>query len=162
MPERVWRASLVATVATLALTVVHHVYGGILYDTPWRIHGVALGVLGLVIAGVAYRRRSRPAWARGYLLTSGLLFGVVVGLFEGGYNHAVKDALFAVRLDPATLARLFPPHPWVAPDDALFEVTGVLQLPLGVVVVTLAGVLWSTIGADPSGGFRRGRRPRRR
>ncbi len=92
MPERVWRASLVMTMATLVLTVAHHVYGGVVYDTPWRIHGMALGVLGLAAAALAYRRRSRPVWARAYLGVSAGLFGVVVGLFEGGYNHVLKGA----------------------------------------------------------------------
>jgi hypothetical protein len=50
------------------------------------------------------------------------------GVFEGGYNHLLKDALHLGGASPAQQRRLFPPPRYELLDDAFFEVTGVLQV----------------------------------
>ena len=50
------------------------------------------------------------------------------GFFEGGYNHVLKDVLHFGGASPALMRRLFPPPRYELPDDAFFEVTGVLQV----------------------------------
>lgn len=144
MVVRIWRTALISTVLTLLLTSAHHLLGGLIYATDWRIHGAALGLAAVPLVAVAYRRRNQPAWARVFGLLSGLLAGLAIGLFEGGYNHVLKDTLHAVNYDPVRLQAMFPQHPYEAPDNALFELTGVLQLPLGVVALTSALILWSS------------------
>jgi hypothetical protein len=56
-----------------------------------------------------------------------------IGLFEGGYNHAVKDGLYLAGASPALMHRLFPPPAYELPNDLFFEVTGVQQLVLGTI-----------------------------
>ena len=55
------------------------------------------------------------------------------GLFEGVYNHALKLALYFAHTSPALMARLFPPPTYEMPNDAFFEVTGVMQVIPGFV-----------------------------
>jgi peroxiredoxin len=117
--------------AVLALTTLHHVYGAIRYQTPFRLHIVVVAaiVAGLVVAAHALFAR-RPSSARLLTLAAAtLLFPVVgIGLFEGGYNHALKNALFFADAPERLLLTLFPPPTYELPNDLFFELTGVLQL----------------------------------
>ena len=125
------RPLLGAALATLALTAAHHVYGGVIYATPWRIHGAAVAVaLGLVLYAIArvYARTGRAAV--GYVLAALVLAMPVLatGLFEGVYNHLAKNALYFAGASHDVLVRLFPPPTYELPDDILFEVSGVAQI----------------------------------
>jgi hypothetical protein len=53
--------TLLTSSAVLVLTVVHHIYGAIIYATPWRLHAavVVLPVLLLLILAY-YTHRWRP------------------------------------------------------------------------------------------------------
>ncbi|HEY7529919.1 MAG TPA: hypothetical protein VIC56_04510 [Gemmatimonadota bacterium] len=113
-----------------------------MYDTPWRAHVVfpaAAWGLAAAVCLLALRRRprSRAASAALGVFTAGtLLFPIgFLGLFEGGYNHVLKDALWLGGASPAVTTRLFPPPTYETPDDVFFEVTGVLHLPLAIVLL---------------------------
>ena len=136
-----WRATLIAAFAELALTAFHHVYGGVIYESAWRINGQILGVIALILLLVGYWRRSSVWWGRTFVLTAGLVVGGVIGWFEGGYNHVLKDALYASGVDRDLLSRMYPAPFYVPPGNVVFEVTGVLQWGIGVIVTTLAAVL---------------------
>ena len=66
----------------------------------------------------------------------------LVGVFEGGYKHAIKLLLFFGGAAPETLHRLFPPPTYEMPSDVLFEVTGVLQFLAGLMAVRVSVALW--------------------
>jgi hypothetical protein len=134
-PDPNARALLLGALATLALTAAHHAYGAIRYDTPWRLHGaiVALGMSPALLAlYLTHRRRpSSPAGrAAGWGLAGVILaFPVlVIGAFEGVYNHLAKDALFLAGAPRSLLLHMFPPPAYEMPNDAWFEVSGVLQV----------------------------------
>ena len=55
----------------------------------------------------------------------------VIGIFAGGYNHAVKNALYVIGAPSSLMLTLFPPPTYVMPDDVVFELSGVLQFFLG-------------------------------
>jgi hypothetical protein len=55
-----------------------------------------------------------------------------IGLFEGGYNHALKVILFQLDLPVSTLQRLHPPGIYEPLEALFFEATGVAQLLLAV------------------------------
>lgn len=129
------RALLSGALATLGLTAAHHAYGAVRYDTPWRLHGalVALGMcLVLAAASSAYRRHRDTQLGRfaGWALAIMVLVVPVlgVGLFEGLYNHVAKDVLFLSGAPRDLLARMFPPPTYEMPNDAWFEISGVLQV----------------------------------
>jgi hypothetical protein len=82
------------TVATVSLTTIHHLYGAIIYHTPWRDHAaiVAVGTV-LMAAGLLRVHRSLASerirniafWM--FVILTLLIAVVGIGLFEGGYNH---------------------------------------------------------------------------
>ena len=126
--------------AVLVLTGVHHAYGAAIYHTPWRLHVVFISALtAAAILGSlrAFRRRaadlsSRIAfWAFVAVVLAVPVAGI--GAFEGGYNHALKNALYFSGASTTVMRRLFPPPAYELPDDVFFEFTGVLQLVLAVV-----------------------------
>jgi hypothetical protein len=51
------------------------------------------------------------------------------GLYEGGYNHGIKNLAY---LPASVFNAVFPPSLYEPPGDWCFEVSGVLQLPLGL------------------------------
>jgi hypothetical protein len=143
------RRTLLAAAGVLLLTVVHHAYGAVLYDTPWRNHValVALPVLVvLVVAHEIFRRSPATPTGRAFLfLFASLTLAVpigVIGIVEGGYNHLVKDVLFFAGLPAAALDRLFPDSVYELPDNLLFEASGVLQLFLGLLTARSLARLW--------------------
>ncbi|WP_437733287.1 hypothetical protein [Sorangium sp. So ce1335] len=62
-----------------------------------------------------------------------------IGVYEGFYNHVLKDALYFLAPGSRAFVRLFPPPLYEVPDNALFEITGVLQVvPAWVAAAALA------------------------
>jgi hypothetical protein len=141
--------TLLTSSAVLVLTVVHHIYGAIIYATPWRLHAavVVLPVLLLLIlAYCTHRWRPRTLLGR----TSPAVFMVLtlvipvglIGLFEGGYNHLLKNALFFGGFPRGTLERLFPPPTYEMPGDLWFEGSGVLQFVIALWAAYYLVGLW--------------------
>jgi hypothetical protein len=95
------------------------------------------GVAGLVLVGsFLLFRSSVGTWmgtiGRWVLMLVTLALPVLgVGLFEGGYNHALKVVLYFAGVSESALRLLFPAPTYELPNDVWFEVTGVLQLALG-------------------------------
>jgi hypothetical protein len=128
------------TIASVSLTTVHHLYGAIIYQTPWRDHAAIVAVVTvLVSAGLLRVHRSLASERAGkiafwmFVILTLLIAVVGIGLFEGGYNHTLKNLLYFTTGDVALMEKLFPPPTYEMPNDAFFEITGVLQLPLGLV-----------------------------
>ncbi len=156
------RAAVRWTLATLVLTAAHHVYGGLRYGTPWRLHGAAVALLlaaVLLAVQAAYRRDpdGRGGRAAGWtLLGLATLVVLGVGAFEGGYNHLVKDALFLAGAPRGLLVRMFPPPAYELPNDAVFEVSGVAQVIPGAIAAVasvrfLDALLARRHGVRPAG-----------
>lgn len=127
-------------IASMVMTTVHHLYGAIIYHTPWRHHAAVVAVVTVLVLAVSFRvHRSRASERAGKIAF--WIFGIVtlliavlgIGVFEGGYNHTLKNILYFTTRDMALMERLFPPPTYEMPNDAFFEITGVLQFPLGLV-----------------------------
>lgn len=141
--------TLLASASVLSLTVLHHFYGAVLYDSPWRNHVVVVALpvlLALVVTHeIHLRRPSTPLGRTSLFLFAVLTLAVpvgVIGIFEGGYNHLVKDVLFFGGLPAAALDRLFPDSVYELPDNLLFEASGVLQFFLGLYTARWLARLW--------------------
>jgi len=124
----------------LVLTSAHHLYGAWRFDTPWRAHVAHIAMwLAILLAGslaIWWRAssagvRRSAAWV--FAATSLLACGAWLGLFEGGYNHGLKAVLGLAGVNGPLFDLLFPPSIYEPPGDLVFEVSGVLQLPAGLV-----------------------------
>jgi hypothetical protein len=121
--------------AVLLLTTVHHVYGAYVYDTPWRLHvGFVSGFAAAAIVGalLIIRRGVDDVFSEiafWIFVSVTLVFPVLlIGAFEGGYNHVLKDTLYFAGAPWSLMNRLFPPPTYELPDNLFFEMTGVMQL----------------------------------
>lgn len=130
---------LLASASNMILTVIHHFYGAIIYATPWRLHVAVIVIPVLLMLIFAYGvHRWRPFALLGrasmwlFIVLTLLVPVGGIGLFEGGYNHLAKNALFFGGAPRTTLERLFPPPTYEMPNDSWFEVTGLLQFPIGL------------------------------
>lgn len=127
-----------AALAVLVLTAVHHVYGAIVFETPWRLHilHAAIPVAIIIVAALYFGQHSRET-RRGRLLIRLAIVVILafpvglIGVYEGGYNHLVKTIVYFAAGRDAALA-LFPPPTYEMPSDVLFEATGIAQFPLAV------------------------------
>ena len=139
MREALGRRTLFGGLAVLLLTTVHHVYGAYAYDTPWRLHVAHVSAVAavLLIGSFVVRRRTTGPLASialsVFVVVTVLVPMVGIGLFEGGYNHLLKNALYFGGAPIEWVRRLFPAPTYELPNDAFFELTGVFQLVGGVV-----------------------------
>jgi hypothetical protein len=123
-----------SSIFVLLLTSVHHLYGALIYDTPWRMHVVYFSIPAAILIAsflfLAWRHRGKTlgrtaAWL-GVVLA--LVFPVgLIGIYEGGYNHLVKNILyFSGGTD--LVGHLLPPPDYELPNDVFFELTGIAQV----------------------------------
>lgn len=133
-----------AAILTLVLTSVHHAYGAMIYGTPWRLHILHIAVPAAVAIAlllfIGSARRGKPGgrlatWAAVAII---LAFPVAtIGVFEGGFNHVLKNLIyFGFGVDSARA--LFPPPTYEMPNDLVFELTGVAQFPLSILASVFA------------------------
>jgi hypothetical protein len=148
--RRAERRAFFAAVAVSVATSVHHVYGAIIYHTPWRYHAVAVSVATLAVMLAALRlSRAMPATVAGrtawwaFWGVNAAVFVLLLGAFEGLYNHAIKDLLYFGGAPLTFLRALFPAPMYELPNNWFFEVTGVLQVVPSVVAASELGGLLS-------------------
>jgi hypothetical protein len=137
------RRAGVAILALLALTGIRHAYGAFVFGTPWRLHIIAIAVpVAIAIVAALHHgavKSSQPS-GRGLTLLAALLillFPVAaIGIYEGGYNHVVKNLVYFISGEAVARA-LFPPPLYEMPRDIFFETTGMAQLPLSIATAVL-------------------------
>jgi len=81
-----------------------------------------------------------------------LIFSIIlIGGYEGVYNHALKNVFFFSGASETILDKMFPPSMYVMPNNFLFELTGVMQaaifVPLLIQMARLSKKLKGTIVA---------------
>ena len=130
--------------AVLLLTSVHHAYGAFAYHTLWRLDAVFISALAAsaIISSLIVIQRNADETVREiafWVFTAVLLVVPValIGVFEGAYNHALKDALYFAGASSTLMNRLFPPATYELPNDVFFEATGVMQAVLGSITAWL-------------------------
>lgn len=119
--------------ALMIITSVHHVYGAWIYNTPWRKHILMLSLPVIAATVLLNRWLTRKDYCRSsflfwlYWLITLTASIVLIGSFEGLYNHLLKDVLFFSGINQDVLLQMFPPPTYEMPNDFWFEFTGVLQ-----------------------------------
>jgi len=130
--------SLAWTTGCYALTSFHHYYGSVVYGTPWRAHVVVIGGITLLLCFVLiwlYHGYQKKYLRNIYLVIALVMFGVLIGLFEGFYNHSIKDLLYYSGMKVNNWRSLFPSPTYEIPKNIVFESTGILQFPVGTAQV---------------------------
>jgi ABC-type proline/glycine betaine transport system permease subunit len=126
------------SVLLMILTSIHHVYGAIAYSTPWRLHvlffSVPVIILTLVLDRLLASTRNNHWVFRLYWVLTLVASIIVIGLFEGLYNHVLKNILFVIRFPENDMEKLYPHGIYEMPDNLFFEITGILQ---GVIAIVL-------------------------
>lgn len=130
--------SAVLSVGTMVMTLVHHLYGAVIYDEPFRLHVAIFAVpviLLLLSAYVGYKKVSNVGFKKIFLATflvASMLFSVAaIGLYEGGYNHVIKNILYFAGISTETLDKIYP-SVYELPNDFVFELTGIAQFVMGL------------------------------
>ncbi len=114
--------------AVYLTTSIHHVYGAWLYSTPWRNHIAYQGLTWLLISyGILLLTiRWNRQWIKWlFVLFSGFFFIGAIGLYEGFYNHVVKNMLYFIGFGESLLLKMYPPPKYELPNDLTFELSGV-------------------------------------
>lgn len=116
------------------VTFAHHLYGGLMFDSPGRtiMAFVFAAILGATLW--LHRLGVTRRWAQRACHTLVVVFWVVLlGLYEGGYNHTLY--LILREVDPARAQSWYPAgSDAVISNDVFFQGTGVLTLVAGIAV----------------------------
>jgi len=124
------RNSFIATSLVYIITTFHHLYGAVIYNTPWRRDVGTNGGIVLLVCAVflyLYRTYRKRAYLLLYIILNFIVFELGIGLFEGLYNHILKNTLFFGGLTFSKWRTFFPAPAYEIPDNFLFEITGILQ-----------------------------------
>lgn len=125
----------------MVLTSVHHVYGAYVYHTTWRLHVLFVSVPTIIIILAFsryfqktdnFRRNIRYWFYWSYIL---LIAVLSLGVFEGLYNHVLKNILFFCGANRSVLMMFFPSPTYEMPNDFFFELTGILQGVIAVIMI---------------------------
>jgi hypothetical protein len=125
----------------MVITLLHHFYGAVIYHTPWRNHVlfVSIPIIGITILLKNYLSKHqfdvKSFWFWLFWIIILIPSLALIGMFEGVYNHILKNIMFFGGASNALLTQLFPPPKYEMPDDFIFELTGILQ---GILVAPIA------------------------
>lgn len=123
------------SVLLMTLTSVHHAYGAFVYHTPWRLHVLFLSVP-VIILTLILNRITNNTWVLWvYRLLTLIIPIILIGIFEGLYNHVLKNILFFSGLSQNNMEMLYPSGTYEMPDNWFFEITGMLQGVIGIVLI---------------------------
>jgi hypothetical protein len=117
----------------MGLTSIHHVYGAVIYKTPWRAHVLFISIPVITITIILTRLILRAGngtqkfllWLYWVIILCASV--LLIGVFEGLYNHVLKNSLFFSGLPEAWMHKIFPSGVYEMPNNIFFEVTGVMQ-----------------------------------
>jgi len=122
------------TLCLMGLTIFHHFYASIIYPQAFRAHVAYVSIPVVVLEYIIYReyrKATNPLKKRlHYILFQILAWSVpilLIGFYEGGYNHFLKNILFFAGVKLNILTDLFPPPMYEMPNNFIFEFTGILQ-----------------------------------
>jgi hypothetical protein len=129
------------SIGTMILTLVHHLYGAIIYDDPFRLHVTIVAVpVTAILFGcyITYARTHNAALKKAqwivFLVLTCVFSIALIGMYEGGYNHVVKNLLYFAGVSTTTLDQLYPAI-YELPNDFIFEFSGVAQFATGVMCI---------------------------
>lgn len=149
--ERLRKVSLLSNVLMI-LTSIHHVYGAYRYHTPERLHVLFISIPVTMLTVLLGRRLVKNKTGISKVLFSVFIFIVTVpsllliGLFEGVYNHILKNVLYFAGTPDNVMREFFRSKLYEMPNDVFFEITGIAQ---GLIAVPLLMALVQLLKSMP-------------
>lgn len=124
----------------MVLTSVHHIYGAAIYLTPARLHILYMSIPVLTTTLLLNRQLQRSNNRQTIIArthrTIILVFSILLtGMYEGVYNHILKNIFFFGGATAEVMDTFFPAGIYEMPDDIFFELTGIGQGILGILVL---------------------------
>ncbi len=142
--DKVFKNLALSIISLVLFTSIHHVYGGSIYDTSWRIIMPLfffLPMLGLTIF-LQYFSTMTKRKSILFIFTVLTVLGwiIILGLGEGGYNHVLKNILYFGGATEELMFKMFPPELgdiklYETPNSFFFELSGIGTTVFGVFVV---------------------------
>ena len=119
LTKQAWFAFL----AQVTLTSIHHVYGGLMFDSVFRLsQPIIAGVELLIVLGLLWwYRQTRSGVALTLFSSVMALVGIVQRLFHTLYGHVYKDLLFLMGVQADAVRKFFFP---VLPNDFIYPPVG--------------------------------------
>jgi hypothetical protein len=120
----------------MLLTSIHHVYGAAVYHTPFRLHILFLSIPVLLFTMIVNKIHPGKFLIvyRIHAIVILVFSILLIGFYEGVYNHIIKNIAFWGGLSGQTLDVFFPPGIYEMPNDLFFELTGIAQGVLGILL----------------------------
>jgi hypothetical protein len=125
-------------------TLVHHIYGALIYNSVWRIY-FPLFVFPVILILTLFLQylflsKKRKSFKITFILFVAFFWILLVGIIEGGYGHLLKNILNWLAYPKAKLETMFPPEFgnqsfFEQPNDWFFEISGISQLILGIFIL---------------------------
>ncbi len=145
---------LLGGVFILLLTIIHHIYGGIIYNTPVRFHIAWFAIPTMLVIILLYtlhvRKKTSPTLSK---ISLWLFIAVIIfipfgtfGLAEGGYNHLLKNILYFGGASEELMMNLYSDPIFEMPNDFWFEFTGILQFVAGIYIGYVLTGFWRQPG----------------
>jgi hypothetical protein len=121
-------ATVTAVITLYLVTLVHHLYGGIVFASTERLVLSLIFTVGIVATVALHRLGSSRRWARWTYWSLVALWITVIGIIEGGYNHTLFVTLKLLGAGPEIFQQLYPDgiDGVESSSDILFQGTGVL------------------------------------
>lgn len=125
----------------MALTSVHHIYGAVVYHTPSRLHVLFLSIPVLIATLFLSRQLKNSNNGRDLIAKTHwiiiLIFSILlIGIYEGIYNHVLKNIFFCAGGGGQVMETFFPGSIYVMPDNFFFELTGIGQGIIAIVLIS--------------------------
>lgn len=134
---------MISIVVIGQISWIHHIYGGIIYDTAYRIIAptISLPLLMILTFYLQYRLLIKATKVLKFVYISmvSLVWIGLIGLVEGFYNHILKNILYFTDTSKSVLNSMFPPEfgelsLFETPNDIFFEATGIIQFLLAILL----------------------------
>jgi len=148
------------SVGTMIMTLMHHLYGAKIYDEPFRLHVALFAIPVIVVLLTTYSRYEKTAnivlkkiFFVIFLFVSIFCSVAGIGIYEGGYNHVIKNILYFGGISTEILDQIYP-SVYELPNDFIFELTGIAQfvtgLMCGIEILRLPIRRWFELSNDPA------------
>lgn len=131
------------TIAIVLFSTIHHIYGGLEYNTSWRIIMPIFFFLPMLIITLLLQSLILKVQNK-FIISVYVLIVIVgwigiLGIGEGGYNHVVKNVMYFTGASESIMSKMYPSEfggtkLFEKPNNWFFEISGILTTLFGLYI----------------------------